>query len=123
MITGFVNARREPVIRLMFQGADSLEINLEMAIDTGFSESISLPRSWIDALEMPFLTLDEVFLADGSLIKIPMYVCSVVWDGQARTVAAHCAEGVPLVGMKLMDDYLLTVDAKIGGMVTLMFNP
>jgi predicted aspartyl protease len=45
MITGSVNAHREPILRLTVRGAAGQELEVEGVIDTGFSGSISLPSA------------------------------------------------------------------------------
>ena len=56
-------------------------------------------------------------LADGSVIAVDVYEATVLWDGQARTVRVHSADGDSLVGMALLYGYRLIIDAVNGGQV------
>ena len=50
MITGSVNAYREPIIGLTIRGPIGKEMEVEAVIDTGFNGSLSLPSSLIALL-------------------------------------------------------------------------
>lgn len=114
MMTGFVTVDREAVLRLIFKGTNGIEVDLQTTVDTGFSEFVSLPQSWIDAMALPFARYNNVTLADGSNVQVAVYFGVVVWDGQDKPVEVHCMEGDPLVGMSLMLDFLLTLPVRIG---------
>ena len=62
-------------------------------------------------------------LADGSDLTVNYYAGVVVWDGQELPVTIYNMEGNPLIGMALMDNYKLVLDAKVGGTLTLTYNP
>ena len=123
MIPGVVNIGREVIIPLKLRGANGMEVEIEASVDTGFSEYITLPQSWITALAPPYASDDIMTLADGSSIIVAMYYCIVIRDGRDIPVRAHHAEGTSLVGMSMMDNYKLVLDAKIGGTLTLIYNP
>jgi len=42
-----------------------------------------------------------------------------LWDGRARLVSVHTAQGAPLIGVSLLYDHLLTVEVFDGGAVTI----
>ena len=62
MINGTVEAGRIPVIRLKFRGVGGPDANLIVAVDTCFSEQVSLPQMWIQALALPRVGEDTVTL-------------------------------------------------------------
>ena len=62
-------------------------------------------------------------LADGSVDFFDVYIATVVWDGQLRTVAAEAANTQPLVGMGLLDGHTLLIDVVSGGHVTITALP
>ena len=56
-----------------------------------------------------------MLLADGSTSLFDVYEATVLWDGTPRRVAVDAADIDPLVGMRLLDGYELTVQAVVGG--------
>ena len=119
MITGSVNAYREPIIGFAIRGPIGQELEVEAVIDTGFNGSLSLPSSLIALLGLAWRRRGRAILADGSESIFDIYEATVVWDGQPRRVAVDAADTDPLVGMSLLDGYELTIQAKDGGKVTI----
>jgi len=117
VITGVSTTNREAIVRLRVRG--SQEIEVDAVLDTGFTEYLSLPPSLIATLGLPYVTLDRVMLADGSIIQSRVYEAAVLWDGRARLVSVHTAQGAPLIGVSLLYDHLLTVEVFDGGSVTI----
>lgn len=58
-------------------------------------------------------------LADGSEIVTALYLVRVMWDGTEKIVIAEETAGEPLIGMELMLDYTVSVEAWNGGQVTI----
>ena len=54
MISGWVNAFREAVVRLPVQGARGREQAIEAVLDTGFNGYLTLPPELIAELGLPF---------------------------------------------------------------------
>ena len=104
---------------LKLQGNSGLEMDIPFLLDTGFSEALSLPLSWLDALQFPVDSSDQITLADGISVSVNVHRGRVTWDGQIKEVAIHCLEGDPLLGMSLMLDYLLTLPVQENAVVTL----
>jgi clan AA aspartic protease len=123
MITGSVNAHREPILRLTVRGAAGQELEVEGVIDTGFSGSISLPSALIATLGLAWRRRGRALLADGSESVFDIYESTVVWDGQPRRVAVDAADTDPLIGMSLLYGYELTIHAIAGGSVTIKELP
>jgi clan AA aspartic protease len=117
MISGMITASREALVRVRVRG--SQEIEVDAVLDTGFTEYLSLPPSLIALLALPYVTLDRVMLADGSIVRSRVYEARVVWEGQERIVSAHATQGTPLIGMSLLYDHLLTMEVVDGGAVTI----
>jgi predicted aspartyl protease len=116
---GVVKATREAVVPLRLFGSSGTHIDVEAILDTGFTESLTLPESLILALALPRVNTDTVILADGTLVGVYLYAGTVEWDGQTQAVIVHCMEGSPLIGMSLLWDQLLTMQAADGGVVTI----
>ena len=116
MIVGHVTARREAVIALPLITALGTT-TIDVIVDTGFTEFLTLPPALIASLALPALNATAMTLADGSVIAVDVYEANVLWDGQKRTVKIHSADGDPLVGMALLYGYRLIIDAVDGGQV------
>jgi len=123
MITGQVTARREAVIRLPLTTAPGATTDVGMVMDTGFTEYLTLPPALIASLALPVLNATAMTLADGSVIAVDVYVdvyeATVMWDGVARTVKVHGADGDPLLGMAMLYGCRIIIDAVDGGQVTI----
>ncbi len=119
MILGSVNAYSEAIIRLLVIGPQGQEQELEAVVDTGFNGSLSLPPSVIAKLDLPFRRRGRAVLADGSESLFDIYEAIVLWDGQPRRVAIDAVETDSLIGMTLLYGYELTVEAVVGGSVSI----
>ena len=117
MITGTVTSFHQATIRLTVRGPVGQEHEIDAVIDTGFDGSLSLPLAGITALGLPWRRRGRALLANGSETLFDVYEATVLWDGAPRRVSVDAAEIDPLVGMRLLDGYELTVQAVIGGQV------
>ena len=66
---------------------------------------------------LDYLLTDSVTYADGTYSRVDLYECGLDWDGRRLTVSAHCLEGTPLIGMRLLRDCALNVQVRAGGQV------
>ena len=123
MITGVVNANREAIIRLIVSGPSGRLQDIAAIIDTGFTGFLTLPPARVAALGLSWLSRQPGILADGSVDIFDVYVASVMWDGQPRTVEVEAADTEPLVGMRLLDRHSLRIDVLRGGVVTVSALP
>ena len=57
----------------------------------------------------------DIELADRSIHRLDVYSAVVIWDGQSRSIHVNAVETDPLVGMKLLEGYRLTIDVTPGG--------
>jgi clan AA aspartic protease len=119
MITGAVNAHREATIRLAISGSGGQQQEIEAIIDTGFTGYLTLPPILVQALGLAWLCRQPGILADGSVEVFDVYIATVLWDGQPRTVEVEAADTEPLVGMSLLDRHSLRIDVLTGGVVTI----
>jgi len=123
MITGVVNANREATIPLVVIGPQGHQQDLEAIIDTGFTGFLTLPPPIVAALGLSWLCRQPGILADGRVEFFDVYVATVVWDSQPRTVEVEAAGTEPLVGMSLLDRHALHIDVLRGGSVTITVLP
>ena len=119
MIQGVVNTFYEPVIRLAVQGPSGQTREIEAVVDTGYNGYLMLPPALALELELPFVTTNPVFLADGSEIIFNVHSVTALWDGCPRYVDVHISDTTPLIGMRLLDRYNLNIEVVDGGRVVI----
>ena len=123
MMTGVVTPFYQATIGLTVRGPAGDEQEIEAVIDTGFDGSLSLSPVYITALGLPWRRRGRALLADGTDSLFDIYEATVVWDGLPRRVAVDAADIDPLVGMRLLDGYELTIQAVVGGQVFIKAFP
>jgi clan AA aspartic protease len=123
MITGTVNGFIEALIHLIVRGPQGQEQAIEGIVDTGFTGSLSLPRTLINALGLPFRRRSRAVLADGSSIQFDVHEAVVIWDGQPRRVPVSMADTDALIGTGLLHGHELTLQMVAGGSVTIRALP
>ena len=119
MITGTVNAYRDAVIRLTVLGINGQSEELDAVVDTGFNGSLTLPQETIDALGLTWRSRGSSILANGAIDECDIYTAVVLWDGKKRPLLVEATESDPLIGMRLMAGYRLTIENVDGGAVLL----
>ena len=123
MITGVVTADREAVIRLVVRGPGGREARTTAVVDTGFNGWLSLPRSLIERLRLPWRERESALLADGNESLFDIHEGRAIWDRGLRRIPIHAADATPLVGMSLLAGYELKVQVRVGGKVTIKSLP
>ena len=117
MIRGRVDAQRQARVQLEVQRGDKRYETIETVVDTGFDGHLTLPSDVIGRLNLePDLPAD-VELATGSQEKVNAWFGNVLWHDRIRAVRVLEANGVPLLGMELLEDSQLTLQARINGPV------
>lgn len=119
MITGQVNSNLEAVITLVVHGQGEREVVLEVVLDTGYSDFLTLPAETIAKLGLEQAATGSLTLADGSKVISAVYLATVTWDGLPRDINVDTLETTPLLGMALMKGYDLNARIVGGGRVTL----
>jgi len=94
MMTGTVNVDLEAVLRLIVRDVSGQPHDVDAVIDTGFNGFLTLPPALITTLALPWLCRQQGQLADGSIQVFDVYVATVNWDGQSRSVEVE-----PVVAM------------------------
>ena len=84
MITGQINANLEAVIPLVVQGQGEAVLALNVVIDTGYSDFLTLPAETIATLGLEQAATGVLTLADGSKVVSAIYLATVIWDGLPR---------------------------------------
>ncbi|MGH2363197.1 MAG: clan AA aspartic protease [Chloroflexota bacterium] len=120
MIAGTVTPdASEARIQVTVRGPDGRELNATAVIDTGFTGALTLSRTSIQRLALPYLHELVATLADGATFVTATYEAQVVWDGHLRAITVMAANGDPLVGMALLHGYHLGLDVVSGGVITI----
>jgi clan AA aspartic protease len=91
----------------------------DAVIDTGFDGWLSLPSEVIARLRLPWRRRGRALLADGSETIFDIYEANVIWDRRPCRVSVDEANAIPLVGMRLLSGYKLTIDVREAGQVAI----
>ena len=119
MIKGVVNDAYEAVVRLTVRGPSSQSQEVEAVIDTGYNGFLTLPPALVTELGLVYRDRSRATLADGSEAFFDMYDVAVLWDSSLRSTRASSADATPLIGMRLLDRYDLSIQVRIGGRVVI----
>ncbi len=127
MITGTVVATGrqagvvwlEPRVEINIAGLDRVFRSEEAVVDTGFTGWLTLPEATIEELGLNHYGQRLANQAGGEAEMFDIYGVLVLWHGRARPVPVHLAEGIPLIGMGLLNGSRLTVDSWEGGDVVI----
>ncbi len=119
MIEGVVNARLEASLILTAKGPSGQTRDIEVVIDTGFSDFLTLPREIVSELELTFSGVLIGILANGVEEDFQFFNVAVMWDGEARHARALMSDARPLVGMAMLNGHSLFVEVMEGGRVTI----
>ncbi len=117
MISGSVNADREPVVSIRVHDISGATYDLAAIVDTGFTGWLTLPPDLIAALGLPWKELGEAILADGSQVLFNVYEAAIEWDGSVITISIDESDSEPLIGMALMDGFRILIEDLDGGLV------
>ena len=121
MIAGAVTADLAALISVVLRGTKGQEVGIDCLVDTGFDGHLSIPTTLIHELGYSWQRRQEAELADGRREFFDVYRGLVHWDGRLRSVEVDAVDAQPLLGMGLMRDFKLEIEAKPGGAV--MLNP
>lgn len=122
MVTGQVvplGSSLRAAVELTILGNGQSELRAFATIDTGFTDDLSLPAGAISALSLRRIGTVDVELGDGDLSVFNTYEATIVWQGLLRAVQVHESEGLPLIGMGLLQGNNLQIQAIHGGDVSI----
>ena len=88
-------------------------------IDTGFTGWIALPLRYIDMLGLQKAGTDIVRLADNQEHRIDVYFADIVWGAASYRVRVHQTGTMPLIGMSMLQGFVMTMDTRPGGIVSI----
>ena len=119
MMFGRVNQRREAIVNLVVIGSKNSKLAVEAVIDTGFNGDVILPMDLVIALDLKLQGYQKARLGDGTITKFPIYIGTVIWDGQKQLVEVNAATTGTLIGMGLLEGYKLEIDSIRNGIVSI----
>lgn len=108
-----------PRVTLEIAGRNRVFQAEEAYVDTGFTGWLTLPESIIQELGLTRYGRRFALLASNDISRFQVYGCLVSWHGVARPALVHQSESKPLIGMALLANSRLTVDARAGGDVVI----
>ena len=121
MITGQVkqaaNGGLEPWLTLSIEYANEGVAECEVMLDTGFTGWLALPEGLVRQLGLARAGRPRVTLATGEIREVDYYVGRVFWDGAFRQVGIFQTVDQSLLGMQLLKDNRITIEAWAGGSV------
>ena len=117
MIRGRVDALRQAWVQLEIQRSDGGYELIDTVVDTGFDGHLTLPSDVIDGLNMEPDRPTDVDLATGLRERVNTWRGYVLWHDRLRSIRVLEANGIPLIGMELMEDSQLTMQPRINGNV------
>ena len=115
MIRGRVDAQRQARVQLEIESSDGRLEAIDTVVDTGFNGHLTLPPQVIAELDLEPDEPSDVILATGSRETVNVWRGNVLWHDQLRRIFVFEANGAPLLGMELMEDSQLTMQARING--------
>jgi clan AA aspartic protease len=119
MITGIVNRRHEIILSLLLYDASGRERTIEAILDTGFTGSLTLPRSHVEDLGLRWRSRSSAILANGNVAEFDLFAATIIWDGNEHPILVQEIENAPLLGMSMLVGYDMTVRVIEGGLVTI----
>ena len=87
----------------------------DVILDTGFTGWLVLPATDISRLGLTHMGQYQAIIASGGEESFERYRTSVLWHGRPRAVEVFESIDQPLLGMDLLQDSRVTVDAWEGG--------
>ncbi len=110
-------------LRLEFIASDGSRQLVPFTFNTGFSEHLSLPLRTLTTLGCTASGTDDLTQGDGQKIELVLYSGRILWDGQEIEVPIHELEGDALLGMKQVENYVITIPARFNETVTFVPLP
>jgi clan AA aspartic protease len=119
MISGVVTNDLDLLVQLRVIGSSGESVEVGFILDTGFSGAITLPPSLLSDLRLPFHSRARLLLANGSFDRCDVHRGWVLWGESRVEVLVESADVPPLLGMGLVRNHWLEVDAVPGGTVVI----
>lgn len=119
MMTGYMAEGDQPLVTLVLHGANGQTAQIDVTLDTGFTEALMLPRSLLHSLGLPQVAEETALMADGRVVRLPVYEVTIEWEDEERALPTYASDSKPLLGAKLLRGSLVTLEYVSGGSVTI----
>ena len=113
---GFVSPQRQAVVKLQVFGRLQ-NAETEVVVDTGFNGFLTLPTALIEQLNLETVGSVLVELADGSETFVRSFETTVLWNEAEQLIRIQETAGMPLLGMRLLEDHEVHIQVRDGGIV------
>jgi clan AA aspartic protease len=117
MILGRVLPTGEAVVSLRLRGPRGDVANVEMMIDSGFNDQMTLPPWVIERLALPFRHEATYTLADGEKSVTRIFSAEAFWHEQWRETLVVEMDSDPLLGMLMLHGSRIVMDVTANGTV------
>ena len=115
MIRGATNERLQLMVVIEISDGDGRYHPVEALLDTGFTQHLTLPPDEIARLGLEYRERIPMILANGQRIDVSVYRGLVKWFGESRRVRVIAVDGLPLLGMSMLENCKVTFSAQEGG--------
>ena len=119
MINGRVTEDLKAKINLTIRDGNGVWNVLEVAIDTGFNGQLALPEETIRSLALALGRFRRVTPAIGGTRVGPFGYVRLRWEDVSISARVIQAGTEPLLGMALLTNHRITIDAVPNGPVTI----
>ena len=119
MIIGQVTSEHEAVLTIRLRSLDGAEIEVEVILDTGFTDFLTMPAALIRELSWPRRDSVPIILSDGSPRRVDVHAGHILWNGDWRIIPVQASEGDPLLGMALLHENFVSIEVISGGAVSI----
>lgn len=106
-------------IPVRIQDRDGTWHELSIMLDTGFTGQLALPERYVRQLGLDLSLESRVTPATGQTITVPAGRAMIIWQGRRRRIRVIQSGTHPLLGMSLIWNHRITIDAVPNGPVTI----
>ena len=117
MMNGRVNWQLEAVVQVGVQDTAGNLRYFECVLDTGYNGDIALPSAVIRRLGLEQVGSRDSVLANSDIVPFSIYRGLALWHGQLTGVEVMETRRESVIGMALLENSTLTVQAWDGGNV------
>ena len=117
MINGRVNWLLEAIVQVGVQDAAGDLRYFECVLDTGYDGDIALPSALIRRLGLASTGYRDSALANSDIVQLPIYRGIASWHGRLIDVEVMGTQRESVIGMSLLENSTLTIQAWDGGEV------
>ena len=100
-----------------------MEGTVEVRLDTGFSDDITLPIAAINRLRLKPIDRSNFRVGDGSVVTFSTYAATIRWHGVMRQIIVLESEVTPVLGVGLVWGSNVSIDFQPGGEVAITELP